>query len=714
MTRTQRHLAAFAIPIALALAIALRLAWRDYVSADMSSALLGWYDYLALSPGIEALRARISTYSPPYLYILAASVHLRETLWPELSRVMAVKLPSLLMDVGAAVAVGVAVRQLRSAPVAMLAGLLTLFLPTVWLNSGVWGQCDVFYATAVLVALIFGARKQYTRALFCFGIAAAFKAQALFAGPFVLYLLLKREIGVKALAAAVLGFVLSMLPAWWVGAPARSTFLIYASQADEFMSLSLLAPNLYGLISDTYLDYGTTVGLAVTAVLCVLMAVFASALSPRVTPVTLIAVAAFAATLAPFTLPRMHERYFYLAELLLLVLAFYRPKLFWAPLLVQLASTNAYLEYFDLTTPGVLPAHLASSTTGGWLVLAVLIGLTAVAARARWPQLTTQHKHRLRIGSAVAGALMALSLGGVVLAAPAFEQPHRAMSLSDGARVRDPISIMHGDTLEVIGISHIEDNWLRGRSYTLRVLTRALKPTGKNYTLRLDLYDQQGRSLQIAVDATPELPTSQWVSGRVFAQNVLVPVWPLTPAPTLTLLKVSWIDPDTDAALDTHCDGQPCDGRLPGPPVELNKDDTRPFDGAPLAQFDDDLALARAALPNATLAAGQTLTVSLVWQALRQQPGAVTEFVHVVDAGGALVAQSDGPPNDGRFPPQLLRNRQFMPSVKVIALPATLQPGHYRVRVGLYRPDSLARLPAQSGGAALPDDLVDVGFVDLQ
>jgi Gpi18-like mannosyltransferase len=390
MTRTQRQLATIAIPIALALAAVLRLAWRDYVSADMSSALLGWYDYLALSPGIEALRARISTYSPPYLYILALSVHLREALWPELSPVMAVKLPSLLMDVGAAVAVGAAVRQVRSRIMAMLAGVSTLLSPTVWLNSGVWGQCDVFYATAVLVALIFGARKQYTRALFCFGIAAAFKAQALFAGPFVLYLLLQREIGLKALAAAAAGFVMSMLPAWWVGAPAWSTFLIYASQADEFMSLSLLAPNLYGLIPDTYLDYGTTVGLALTTVLCVLLSVFASALSPRVTPVTLIAVAAFAATLAPFTLPRMHERYFYLAELLLLVLAFYRPKLFWAPLLMQLASLNAYLEYFDLTTPGSLPPHVVSSTTGGWLVLVVLIGLAVAAVRARWPELTAR------------------------------------------------------------------------------------------------------------------------------------------------------------------------------------------------------------------------------------------------------------------------------------------------------------------------------------
>lgn len=714
MTRIQRHLAAIAIPLLLALAGALRLAWRDYVSADMHSALLGWYDYLALSPGIEALRARISTYSPPYLYILALSVHLREAFWPELSRVMAVKLPSLLMDIGAALAVGAAVRQVRSRAVAMLAGVVSLLLPTLWLNSSVWGQCDVFYATAVLVALVFGARKQYTRALFCYGIAVAFKAQALFAAPFMLYLLLKREIGPRALAAAAAGFVMSMLPAWWVGAPARSTFLIYASQADEFMSLSLLAPNFYGLIPDTYLDYGTVVGLAFTAALCTLMPVFAAALTPRVTPTTLVAVAAYAATLAPFTLPRMHERYFFLAELLLLVLAFQKPRLFWAPVLMQAASVNAYLAYFDLTTPGVLPSHRFDSSTGGWLVLAVLIGLALAAVRACWPLLAAPRKHRLRVAGAWAAAAIVLAFGATLLAAPAFQQPHRAMSLSSGARVNASTKIIYGDTFELLGVSRIEDNWLRGRSYTLRLLTRALKPAGKNYTLRLDLYDQQGRSLQIAVDAAPELPTSQWIDGRVFAQNVLVPVWPLTPAPSLTLLKVSWIDPDTGAALVARCAGQPCDGRLPGPPIELNKDDVRPFESASLAQFAGELALARAAVPTAPLGAGETLTISLVWQRLTQQPGPITEFVHIVAADGTLVAQSDGPLNDGRFPPQQLRNRQFMPSAKAVTLPAALQPGLYRVRVGLYRPDSLARLPAQANGAALPDDLVEIGTVAVQ
>jgi hypothetical protein len=137
----------------------------------------------------------------------------------------------------------------------------------------------------------------------------------------------------------------------------------------------------------------------------------------------------------------------------------------------------------------------------------------------------------------------------------------------------------------------------------------------------------------------------------------------------------------------------------------------RPFEGAPVAQFADEMALARAVVSDAALDAGGTVTISLVWQALTQHPGPATEFVHIVTTDGALVAQSDGPPNDGRFPPQQLRNQQFLPSAKAIALPAALPPGRYRVRVGLYRPDSLVRLPARAGDAAVQDDRVEVGAI---
>jgi hypothetical protein len=58
--------------------------------------------------------------------------------------------------------------------------------------------------------------------------------------------------------------------------------------------------------------------------------------------VDLLAVAAFFAVLVPYTLPGMHERYFYLGDVLTVVLACYRHRLWYVAVMVQVASLGAY------------------------------------------------------------------------------------------------------------------------------------------------------------------------------------------------------------------------------------------------------------------------------------------------------------------------------------------------------------------------------------
>jgi hypothetical protein len=51
------------------------------------------------------------------------------------------------------------------------------------------------------------------------------------------------------------------------------------------------------------------------------------------------------AILVPFFLPAMHERYFYLADVLSIAVAFWIPRLLWVPLLVQIASLLSYVAF---------------------------------------------------------------------------------------------------------------------------------------------------------------------------------------------------------------------------------------------------------------------------------------------------------------------------------------------------------------------------------
>ena len=84
--------------------------------------------------------------------------------------------------------------------------------------------------------------------------------------------------------------------------------------------------------------------------------------------------------LVPFVLPGMHERYFYLADVLTVVLAFYRPRLWYVPLLVQAASLLSYLPFLFWEMPHRPFVDLRLLTT---LMLAALLvtGYRLLASR---------------------------------------------------------------------------------------------------------------------------------------------------------------------------------------------------------------------------------------------------------------------------------------------------------------------------------------------
>ena len=131
--------------------------------------------------------------------------------------------------------------------------------------------------------------------------------------------------------------------------------------------------------------------------------------------------------------------------------------------------------------------------------------------------------------------------------------------------------------------------------------------------------------------------------------------------------------------------------------------------GAPLAVFDARVALLAA---DVVSTADQTLTVQLVWQA--QEPLTDADyrvFVHLYDASGALIAQSDGYPMDGLFPFWLWRPGERAEEVRYLALPASLPSSNYSVALGIYDGTSGKRLMAlAANGVRFKDDAVPVSI----
>ena len=108
-----------------------------------------------------------------------------------------------------------------------------------------------------------------------------------------------------------------------------------------------------------------------------------------------------------------------------------------------------------------------------------------------------------------------------------------------------------------------------------------------------------------------------------------------------------------------------------------------------------------AATQNAT--AGAPLSVTLVWQAVRQPEKDYTGFVQVLDAQGQLVAQQDHPLTNNFLPSTRWQPGLTLADAYQIDLPADLAVGVYRVIVGLYDATTGVRLPLTMDGSAAGD-----------
>jgi hypothetical protein len=90
---------------------------------------------------------------------------------------------------------------------------------------------------------------------------------------------------------------------------------------------------------------------------------------------------------------------------------------------------------------------------------------------------------------------------------------------------------------------------------------------------------------------------------------------------------------------------------------------------------------------------GRALDLVLYWQALQPVPYDYTVFVHLRDASGHNVAQGDHQPLAPVYPPTLWPVGQTIRERSLLAVSDDVPAGSYDLWIGLYRLDTLERLP---------------------
>jgi Gpi18-like mannosyltransferase len=379
--------------------LVVRWGFVDFQSGDFRAFVSRWYAFISANGHLAALRDdSFSNYDTPYLALLALLSY------TPLAPIVAVKALSVASDLVLAGVGASMVRVVRSGwPWASTVTFGVLFwLPTVVMNGAVWAQCDSLYAAAALAAVLQLMKGRPGLASAWFGVSSSLKLQAVFLLPVLIGVLLVNRHRLRSLVWAPMSFLACLVPALLAGRSLVSLLMVYPAQIldpagtgttvrgagtsvpgsgpvgvpgrigapgdaggaggftlNDGQSFTHNAPTPYAwLPADASVGWKYA-GLVVTAAVVLGFGVWLLRRRRPLDAGQILLVAATASLLVPMLLPEMHERYFYLAEVLCAVAAVLDGRFLLPALAIQLASVTTYLAY--LLDQRFIPLQLAAA-----------------------------------------------------------------------------------------------------------------------------------------------------------------------------------------------------------------------------------------------------------------------------------------------------------------------------------------------------------------
>ncbi len=343
------------------LGVLMRVLLFPCVRGDYTSFLLPWYTNI-YENGADALGKQFGDYTPAYNYFLylislfgfEPNVTI-DAGWTTIDPVLwGIKTISSLFDFGIAIYAYLITKRLTNSTIkGALAYTFVVFGLTVFLNSSLWGQCDgiyVFFLVASIYYLI--TNRQHLSFIFL-GLSFCFKLQAIFVVPALLVLWLKKQVKLRYFLYVPLIYFIAALPAacaagseFWVRL--GEIFMVYPNQVvNGYTQVTLNAGSFYALIFTNFKneEYISTFALFLALVVNGTLAFFFQRYKAPFKEKTILKLFFVFSMTMPYFMPHMHERYFYLADILVVLYVLLNPKKFYVAILAILNSMIGYMVF---------------------------------------------------------------------------------------------------------------------------------------------------------------------------------------------------------------------------------------------------------------------------------------------------------------------------------------------------------------------------------
>ncbi|MBI1802249.1 MAG: hypothetical protein HYR71_11550, partial [Chloroflexi bacterium] len=331
-------------------------------------------------------------------------------------------------------------------------------------------------------------------------------------------------------------------------------------------------------------------------------------------------------------------------------------------------------------------------------------------------------------GQGQAGAVPAASTALDLLSIRVLPDPNATLPAVD-----HPLALRFGKDLRLAGYEGAPPTIRDGEAWPVDLLWRAEAPLTSDRDVVFRWLDSAGSVVSETVlpVGTPAYPANHWQGGDVIRRHyaVALPADEGARGERLYTAQIQVRDKSSGLLYRIGAAGPPVAYPAPQNPtapeasgsdsVTLGVVRVHPIERnfiAPLvehplsARFGERAELAGYGLSRSLLAG---LEVTLYWRAVGDSQSNDKVFVHVIGEDNQVLAQHDGEPVMGARPTRSWQAGEYVKDTHPVTVPESLEPGVYRIEIGLYDPASGVRLPVTVNGLPQPGGRVIVTAVPL-
>jgi hypothetical protein len=283
------------------------------------------------------------------------------------------------------------------------------------------------------------------------------------------------------------------------------------------------------------------------------------------------------------------------------------------------------------------------------------------------------------------------------------------------------------DGLLLLGTSRVPEELLPGQDLAVVLYWEAQSSSLPDARFRLRAVGPGGEILaeRVIRPAGDRFPTDLWQAGDRFKGQFTLSVPAEAPGGRyrLELVPDSIAQPTgLRAALSRWLGGDDARLRLgafavqPAPtsqplaavtpvPVPADLEISQPM----LATLGDQVRFLGYDLESDQVRAGETVSFTLYWQAMRPLEISYSVFTHLLGPSNEVLGQQDGIPRGGTYPTILWQPGEVVADTYELTVDPSAPPGSHPLEVGLYQLETAQRLPVHDAdGRLVPEDRIQL------